>query len=172
MLVLKASHWRRFGGFTIIELIVALGITAILLSLGTISIMSLLQKENLAKGTDMMKQDILAMRSRAVSVLKVHRLIFESDRTYRVQECDDIDCASPEDITELRHLPSDIRIRNFDLTNKPKHLQFKTNGLPEFNGASASPFVTLYNATTDARKGITVQTGGAVSIGDGEDDVI
>ena len=172
MFTLRVSCMRRLGGFTVIELVVALAISALLISLGTFSLMSLIQKENLSKGTDMLKQDILAMRSRAVSILKVHRLYIRSNTTYVIQECDDLTCASPIEITAVRNLPSDIKIRSYDVANKATKLQFKTNGLPEFNSASSTPFVTLYDSVTDERKGIIVQTGGAVSVGDGEDDVI
>jgi hypothetical protein len=124
----------------------------------------------LQKATEMLKEDIMGMRSRAASVLRTQRILLLSNTSYVTQEYDPVG-ATWNYVSLVRYLPNDIIIRAYDFANKSTSLEFLSNGLPNFNGQAATPFFTLVNSITDDRKGIFIETAGAIYLGAGAADV-
>jgi hypothetical protein len=68
----------------------------------------------------------------------------------------------------VKTMPVTTAIRASDVTTKSVSLEFQTNGLPAFNGATTAPFLTVNEAPTTDLKGIYIGSGGVVTIGAGQ----
>lgn len=156
-------------GFTLLEIIIGMVVIGILATAGTVTLTGLLQRNSLQKGTDMLRNDVIFMRSRAVSILKTHRLTLLSNSSYVVEQYDSA-AATWSYVTLVRNLPVNVVIRAYDVTNKASSLEFPSNGLPNFNGKAADPFYTVIYTLTDERKGIYIEPGGAIYQGAGAPD--
>lgn len=147
----------------------ALLISAIVASVALFTLASLQKKDNLVKGITLLQEDIISMRSRAISLHRTHRLRILSANSFVIQEYNTT-TAVWSNISLTRSMPSGIVIRTYDVTNKPTSLEFDGTGLPNFNGVENLPFATVIESVTDDRKGLYIEAGGAISTGAGAAD--
>ncbi len=162
------SHKNQ--GITIVEIIITLVIVSLLYSIGGPTLTSLIKKKKLQRATDQLVTHLVEMRGRAATTLNTQRLKLENATQYSFEEFDGTAWVA---VGSQKSLPSDIEFRTFDVTNKATSLEMQSNGLPNFNGADPSPFVTVIEMPVGtSRKGIFIGTGGDISSGDGADDVL
>lgn len=156
------------SGFSLMEVLVAMAIVAIAAAVAIPSLQGLFARERLLRAADQMKTDIVYLKTRSITNIRRHRLKLLTASTYRLEQWSGTAWTT---VGATKTLPVNITFRTYDLTNKSVSLEFQTNGLPLFNGANSSPFLTVIEMPSGVdRRGIYIGAGGLVTINDGAAD--
>jgi len=162
----NTSHVRRMGviktqgkresGFTLIELMVTVGILAMMAMIDTPAFMSMMPGMRLNGATRQVMGDLMAARMKAVKLNHRTKVIFDSSSQYRI--CDDADnngsVADGEGDVKTKNIQDHYSDVTFSSTNNPI---FSPRG-----SAASLPTVTLQNSS--GTKTVTVSIAGRVKI--------
>lgn len=151
----------RFDAFTLIELMVGVAILAFVAAIGMASFNSLSNKKALQAEADNVKQDIYVMQSRAVSGLRHQRFVILTNASYQLEE----DTTGSGNYTVFQSARSfKPGIYFYGYVGKETKLEYQPNGLPDFNGAAASPFFSLTYPATGDQKDFNIDSSGVVNV--------
>jgi prepilin-type N-terminal cleavage/methylation domain-containing protein len=150
-----------FKAFSLVELMIALAILAVVGSVGMVSFGALSNKKNLQIESEIVKQDMYVMQSRAVTGLRDQRFLITSNSSYQLEEDLEGDGNWTVYQAERSFKPG---IYFYGHTGKEDKLEYKPNGLPEFNSASSDPFFSLIYNDTSEMKEFHIDSSGVVNI--------
>lgn len=152
---------EKFEGFSLVELMVAVAIILLIALVGMVSFSALSSKKDLQAEAENIKQDIYVMQSRAVSGLRHQRFAILTNQSYRLEE-DTTGSGNYTTFQQTRTFKPGIYFYGY--SGKETKLEYQPNGLPDFNGASASPFFSLTYPATGERKDFNIDSSGVVNI--------
>lgn len=152
---------EKCKGFTLIELMVGITIILLIALVGMVSFSSLSSKKDLQAEAESIKQDIYVMQSRAVSGLRNQRFTILSNSSYQLEE----DTAGTGNYSVFQSARSfKPGVYFYGYSGKETKLEYQPNGLPDFNGASSSPFFSLIYQSTSEKKDFNIDSSGVVNI--------
>jgi prepilin-type N-terminal cleavage/methylation domain-containing protein len=147
--------------YTIVELMIAISIFALIAAAGLVSFGSLSSKKALQAEAENIKQDMYLMQSRAVTGLKNQRFVIVTNSSYKLEE-DVTGTGNWATFQQARALKNGVYFYGY--SGKENKLEYHPNGLPEFNGESANPFFSVIYQTVAEKKDINIDSSGIVSI--------
>ncbi|MCB0308047.1 MAG: type II secretion system protein [Bdellovibrionales bacterium] len=157
---------KHTNGFTLTELMVTMVIIGTLCGLLIATILGMRGKDAISNTAQMIYDDLITIRSRAVATARVHRIRFISDTSW-VKEYYESTNSPPSwvQMGDIRHMPNDTNLIAGALDNAGGNLESTARGLFQFqNGASGTPYVSLEAKGSTQTKSIYVYTGGAIEI--------
>lgn len=152
---------ETFQGFTLIELMIGVAIILFIGGVGMVSFSSMSSKKDLQAEAENIKQDIYVMQSRAVSGLRHQRFVILTNASYQLEE-DTTGSGNYTVFQQARSFKPGIYFYNY--AGKLNKLEYQPNGLPDFNGASATPFFSLIYESTSEKKDFNIDSSGVVNI--------
>lgn len=150
-----------FVAFSLVELMVAVAILGIVGAVGMASFNALSSKKNLQFEAEIVKQDMYVMQSRAVTGLKDQRFHIITNSSYQLEEDLEGDGNWTIYQPERSFKPG---VYFYGYSGKESKLEYKPSGLPEFNGATSSPFFSLIYQDTSEMKEFHIDSSGVVNI--------
>lgn len=153
---------RTFVGFTLIEVMVGLGIISMLAVVAIVSFSSLSSKKYLQAEADNVKEDIYLMQSRAVTNLRTQRFVILTNTSYQLEE--DTTGSGNWSTTQSARSFSKPGIYFYNYGGKTNKLWYETSGLPNFNGQSSTPFFSIIYNTPSEKKDFNIDVSGIVNI--------
>jgi type II secretory pathway pseudopilin PulG len=147
--------------FTMMEIIIGLAILSFIAIIGMVSLAALNNKQALQSEAEAVKQDMYVMQSRAVTGLRNQRFYIVTNSTYRLEE-DTMGTGNWSTYQANRTFRPGIYFYGY--VGKETKLEYKPSGLPDFNGAAASPFFSLIYNTTAEKKDFNIDSSGVVNI--------
>jgi prepilin-type N-terminal cleavage/methylation domain-containing protein len=161
----RLSRAIRFdAGFTIVELVIALVIVAVLTGLVIVTLLGMQQTDDIDRAAQQVYDDLIFMRSRAITVNANHRANFLGTTRWRLEVFNSTTSAW-DAVSETRNMPSNVSMTAASLANAGTNLNATPRGLYSFlNGALGVPFLTIMALGTSKTKSINVYVGGALDI--------
>jgi type IV fimbrial biogenesis protein FimT len=148
--------YRHQSGFTIVELMVAIGIVGILATVAIPSVIGQMPKYRLNGATQQIFGDLMAARMKAVSHNTRVKIFFTGGNTYKI--CDDANNDGTVDECE-----GDARIINIQ-TNY-KDITLTSNNNPIFSPrGTASNLPTISMTNSAGTKNITIAITGRIQV--------
>jgi len=154
------------SGFTLTELMLTVVIVGIMGGLTIATVVGMRYKDALTRATQQVYDDLILIRSQAVSTSKTHRIRFISDTSW-VLEYYNTDLSTPAWVekSSTRTMPGSTNLMSGSLTNAGSNLESTSRGIFQFqNGATGSPYVSIETQGVTQTKSIYVYTGGAIEI--------
>jgi type II secretory pathway pseudopilin PulG len=152
-------------GMTILETVIVLMIVAVLASVMIITLSGMRAKDNVDRGAQSIQDDLLFIRSRAVSTSAMHRLNFTSTIEWKIEM---YSAGPPETWTQvgdIRRMPQDTYLTQDTFTNAGVNLRATSRGLFDFlPGATGDPYVTVTGLGATQNKSLNVDVGGAIEV--------
>jgi prepilin-type N-terminal cleavage/methylation domain-containing protein len=149
-------------GFTIFELLITLAIVGILTGTFVATWMGSKATDEIDRTAQRIYDDLVYMRSRAISVNQLHRMNFTSDSSWQLEEYDEV-ATTWSIVDEVRNMHPDINLTSITFANAGANLEAATSGLYAFQGSAVgTPFVTLESSSSSNTKSIIVAVGGAL----------
>ena len=118
-------------------------------------------KDSVDRATQQIYDELVYIRSRAISTNANHRINFLTDDTWKVEQ---FDGSSWVDSSSVKNFPSNTNLTSTTFANAGSNLEATPRGLFELNGADGDPFVTFEGLGYSRTKSINVDVGGAISI--------
>lgn len=144
-----------------IELMIGVAILAIVGAAGMVSFNALSSKKDVQYEAEMVRQDIYVMQSRAVTGLRDQRFVILSNSSYQLEE-DSLGTGTWTVFQTVRTLKPGVLFSGY--VGKETKLEYKPSGLPDFNGASASPFFSIVSTDGIESKSLNIDVSGVVNI--------
>jgi prepilin-type N-terminal cleavage/methylation domain-containing protein len=155
---------KKPNGFSLIEVIVTLVIVAILTTVFVATLAGSKQGDKIDRATQMIYDDLILIRSRAVSTNADHRLSFSSATAWAIQQYNPA-TTSWVNVGAPRTMPSDTWLTSTAFTNAGSNLAATPRGLFTFaSGATGNPYVTIAGFGTSRTKSVNVFLGGALDV--------
>lgn len=123
-------------------------------------------KNSIDRAAQQVFDDLLYIRSRAVSSAQTHRLRWISDHEW-ILEYYNSTLSTPAWIqtSTNREMPTNTYLMNGSLSNAGANLESTARGLFQFqNGSTGSPYITIETLGVSKTKSIYVYTGGAIEL--------
>ena len=127
-------------GFTMIEVVITLLIVGILTTVFLITMAGSRSQDKVDRAIQSIYNDLLYIRSRAVSVNRDHRMNFTSSSQWKLESFNDV-IANWEQVGDIRTMPGDTNLTTDAFTNAGSKLEATTRGLYSFNGATSEPYI-------------------------------
>ncbi|HLG20767.1 MAG TPA: GspH/FimT family protein [Bdellovibrionota bacterium] len=155
-------------GMSLIEIIIVMVIVAALASVFIITMLGSKSGDSVDRATQAIHDDIVLIRSRAISTNRVHRISFSSSSDWTVG-ANITGTANWEQVGDVNRMPVDTYLDNATWTTAlgtgAKWLESTPRGLFQFSsGAIPAPYVIVTGLGATRTKTITVDVGGAISI--------
>jgi len=149
------------NAFSLVELMIGIAILGFVGVVGMASFNALSSKKNLQFEAEIVKQDMYVMQSRAVTGLRDQRFVIVSNSSYQLEE--DLEGDGNWSIyqAERTFKPG---IYFYGYVGKEDKLEYKPNGLPDFNGEDSDPFFSLIYEDTSEMKEFHIDSSGVVNI--------
>jgi|JI10StandDraft_1071094.scaffolds.fasta_scaffold619992_2 prepilin-type N-terminal cleavage/methylation domain-containing protein len=151
----------QFKAFSLIELMIGIAILSFVGVVGMASFNALSNKKSLQYESEIVKQDMYVMQSRAVTGLRDQRFRIMSNSSYQLEE-DLLGTGNWTVYQSARSFKPGIYFYGY--SGKETKLEYKPNGLPDFNGAASDPFFSLIYQTTAEQKEFHIDSSGVVNI--------
>lgn len=175
----KDMKYKRFtAGFTLIELIVVMSVTALLSTLGIASFLTYSRSQDLQQSANVLTTYLQTARSEVLAQVKPAGICSGPLQSYQVLICCkgggsncptcyssdnlemDVDCGSNSPSVVLSYsFPSDVAVDDTNTTKRSFVFVPITGGI---NGISSSAKVTLKNTVTSVSKVVTVSSAGVI----------
>ena len=139
---------------TLIEVAIVLSIIAIMAVIFVATLSGTRTGDYIDRGAQQIYDDLILIRSRALSTNANHRLNFASVTSWRIQS---FNGTGWDDVGDVRNMPSDTYLASLPGTNP----EATPRGL--FT-ASGSPYVTVTGLGATKTKSIYISVGGAIDI--------
>jgi prepilin-type N-terminal cleavage/methylation domain-containing protein len=153
---------KPLRGLTLIEIVVVLTIVAVLVTIFVANLAGTKSQDHIGRGIQMVYDDLITIRSRALSTNADHRMNFLSTTQWKIQSYDTV-AANWVDVGDERIMPADTYLTSSTFTNAGTNLQAAPRGLFTFlNGATGTPYVTVSGLGAATTKSIYVYVGGAL----------
>ena len=149
---------KRFGGFTLIELMVVIAIIAVLSAIAVPSFLEYARNQRLSGAARQVYTDLMNARQQSVTENKKIIVQFMNNHQYQfVRDNDKSETVTTGDETLLLR---DIHPEYSDIT-------FSANFNPAFrhNGTGKNPVITMTSSSTGKTKCIVITTAGRIRIG-------
>lgn len=146
-----------------IELIVVLVIIATMAGIFIATLSGTRSGDNIDRGAQSIYDDLILIRSRALSANTNHRLNFSSQTSWKIQMYNST-TSSWDDVGEVRNMPGDTYLDTASFSNAGSNLVATPRGLFEFNGANGRPYVTVTGLGATKTKSVWVEAGGAIAL--------
>jgi type II secretory pathway pseudopilin PulG len=149
-----------------VEVVVVLTIVATLVSLAIITLSGTRSQDSVDRAADTVYQDLIQMRSKAISTTKTHRIRWISDTQWAVEFYDDT-LSTPAWLQTgpNRQMPNDTYLMSGSFANAGSNLEATSRGIFQFqNGKTGTPYITIEGRGVTRTKSFYVYTGGAVEI--------
>lgn len=147
---------NKQSGFTLIEMMIAIAILAILAAIAVANFPSMMTRFRLSGATRQVMGDLMAARMKAVNLNRRVKVFFFNDHQYKI--CDDANnngtVADGEGDVQIKNIQDKYFDVTFSSTNDPI---FSPRGT-----ATSLPTITLQN--TSGSKNITISIAGRVRI--------
>ena len=156
---------RRPGnaGVTLIEIVIAGIIVAVLTVAFAATWMGSKTADHINRAAQQIYDDLIAIRSRAISVNAVHRLNFINDSQWQLEFYNEGTSAWETYGSTVRSMHSTVNLTAATLTNAAANLEAETSGLYNFqNSATGDPYVTIEGSGYSYTRSIVVAVGGAI----------
>jgi Tfp pilus assembly protein FimT len=157
-------------GISLIEIVVSLVIVAVLTTVFIITLSGLKAGDNIDRATQSVQDDVVFVRSRAVSTNRNHRIRFTSTTAW-VIEANVVGTSNWEQVGDVRQMPLDTYLDDNtwqnSLNNGTWEIEATPRGLFQMEGgtqAISEPYVTVTALGASRTKSLTVAVGGAISI--------
>jgi Tfp pilus assembly protein FimT len=151
------------AGFTIIEIIIALFIVVMLTGFFLYGIIGMRSSDKVDRGAQLVYNDIIYIRSRAISTNLTYRINFTSTTDWQVQVYDD--GTATWNLDKSNSMPADAWLTADALTNAADNLEATPNGLFVFQDSMVGePYITVGATGESKTKAIEIFVGGAVSL--------
>ncbi|MFH1018973.1 MAG: type II secretion system protein [Pseudomonadota bacterium] len=155
---------RLAAGFTMVELIIALVIVAILCTVTVVTLSGLQKKDDVDRATQMIYDDLIFIRSQAISLNSDHRINFLSTTQWRIEAYNSA-TSTWNATSATRSMPTNTYLTSDSAANASTNLNATPRGLFTFlNGAQGLPYVSITALGVSKIKNINVAVGGAVEI--------
>lgn len=156
------THFKKNRGFTLTEIMVVLGIVAILASVFIATLAGSKGADNVDRVVQQIYDDIISMRSKAVSANKNHRINFLSKTSWKTEYYEDTTNTWIQ-VGEARSMPGDTYLTDSSFTNAGSNLQATPRGLFVFGGTTiGTPYITVNGLGATTTKSLHVYVGGAI----------
>jgi Tfp pilus assembly protein FimT len=144
------------------EIVIVLVIIATLTSIFIATMMGLRSGDAIDRAAQSVYDDLIYIRSRAVSANQNHRLNFTSTSQWAVQMYNGTAWSS---VAPTRTMPGNTFLTNASYTNAGSNVEATPRGLFTFNNnASGRPYVVVTGTGTSKTKTVNVEVGGALEI--------
>ncbi|MFH1262612.1 MAG: prepilin-type N-terminal cleavage/methylation domain-containing protein [Pseudomonadota bacterium] len=150
---------NRLRGVTLVEVVVVLTIVAVLLTVFIATLRGTESGDYISRGTQQIYDDLILIRSRALSTNADHRMTFQNVTSWKIQQYD-TDTATWTDIGDIRNMPSDTYLAalpSIVITATPRGMFLNALG-------SSSAFVTITGLGAARTKSIYIFPGGAIEL--------
>lgn len=159
----RRSAATRRSGFTLVEIIIAL---VIIVTVGALFIASLggaKSGDNIDRAAQLVYNDLVYMRMKAVSTNQTYRLSFPSNNQWKIEYYDTASSTWVQE-GETRNTPSLSYFTSTSLANAASNLEATASGLYRFqNSATGTPYITAAATGLTKSKSVIVAVGGALS---------
>jgi prepilin-type N-terminal cleavage/methylation domain-containing protein len=151
-------------GVSMVELVIALTIVAILAGVFIASIVGLKSSDNIDRVAQQIYNDLLTIRSAAITQNRNQRINFASAGQWRIEAFN-----APTNawipMGDVRYAPTDTYLTSSSYQNALSNLEATPRGLFQFNsGAIGAPFVVVTGLGTSKTKSINVHVGGEIEL--------
>ena len=151
-------------GFTMIEILIVVAIIVLLAGLTIATILGMQHSDDISRGAQQIYDDLITIRSRAITMNTNHRINFLSTSQWRLEAYNST-TTNWDVVSDLRRMPLNTYLTNESYNNALTNLNATPRGLFNFlNGKSGEPFVTIMAMGTSNVKLVNVYVGGAVEI--------
>jgi type II secretory pathway pseudopilin PulG len=156
----------RERGISLVEIVVVLTIVAALVGLAIATLSGTKRQDNVDRAAEVVYQDLIQMRSKAISTGKTHRLRWTSDTQWLLELYDDtLSTPAWVQMGPGRQMPSDTYLMSGSLVNAGSNLEATSRGIFQFqNGKTGTPYITIEGLGVSRTKSFYVYTGGAIEI--------
>ena len=151
---------QKIKGFSLVEMLVVLIIISGLVVAAITTLSGLKSKEKVDIVAQSIMNDLIQIRSRALTTNQAYRMSFITTTSWRLQRNNS---GTWIDDSDVRNMPADTFITSASLTNAGSNLEASARGLYGFVGAaSGSPYVTISGVGVSQTRSIHVYIGGAI----------
>jgi Tfp pilus assembly protein FimT len=146
------------------EIVVVLTIVAILAGIFIATLLATKTGDFIDRGAQAIYDDLIQIRSRALSANTDQRISFASTTSWRIQAYNTVTSAW-DNVGDIRTMPPDTYLTSATFANAASNLQASPRGLFTFlNSATGAPFVTVTGLGATKTKSIYVYVGGALEL--------
>ncbi len=161
---MRRNCTKKVRGFTLTEIALTLAIIGIVSGLVIATLTGSLSRDDVDRATQGIYDDLIYMRSRAISTNLNHRLNFTADNQWKI-ESQDATTLVWSAVTDTRKMNTNTNLTSTTYTNAGTNLWATPRGLYSFQGSSSgAPYVTITTLGAGKTKSINVDVGGAVDI--------
>ena len=151
---------RSGSAFTLVEVIVVMAIIAVVASVFIVTLAGLKKTDQIDRTSQQIYDDLIYIRSRAVSTNLNHRLNFYSTTAWALEAYNG---STWSNIATNRQMTTNVWLANNTQTTASTNVEATPRGLFTLNnGITGQPYVTVGGMGTSKLKSIWVHVGGAI----------
>jgi len=157
---------RNPHGFTIVEIMLSVTIAGILALSFMGAIVGLKSRDNIDRATTQIMNDVLMIRSRAISTGQSHRIRFQNSTSWLIERFDAAITPNAWVVaSEVRYLPRQTSLMAGSFENAASNLEASSRGVYVFqNSGNGSPYVSIEATGETKTKSLHISVGGAVEV--------